>query len=187
MDVVQQFGNKHGHPEASALILFGVWATDSLYYLSDVDARDDLSRSTIDGHRPDIVDIAHARWATGTCITALDVCAAALGRVFCHHTRARELSIADYFSKRAALKLRPLLPVAAVTWIDAVQADAGYQTVKTARDSLTHARVIRHFNLPRQRVQIQANSRIDVPTLINRATDTATRHVCDLLQILPNI
>jgi len=82
-NVIQEFETKYGAPEASALLSFAVWAVDSLYYLSHLDDEADyLHQRTIKGHRSDVVDVAHARWATTTCITALDLCAAGLGRVF---------------------------------------------------------------------------------------------------------
>lgn len=191
MPVVSDFEQRHARPDAGALILFGVWAVDSLYYLSDVDAQDDLSQPTINGHRPDVVDVAHARWATGTCITALDLCSAGLGRALCNHTASRELSITDFTPNEKFARVgqrRALLPDAALRWIDEVIGDDGYKTIKAARHALTHARVRRHFTMPRQRLQIQAGDiRLDVPTLLVCGIDTVTKHVRRLLQILPSI
>src|SRR5438874_9903263 len=85
MHVIAQFEARHGNSESGALLLFAVWAVESLYYLGDLDQRLDPSQATIGEHSADVVDVAHARWATGTCITALDLCAAALGRALCAH------------------------------------------------------------------------------------------------------
>jgi len=155
-----------------------------------VDRALDPSQATICDHVADVVDVAHARWATGTCITALDLCAAALGRVFCTHTGPRELDIGDFdlrTSKRAA-RLRANLPAQARQWIDNVLKDPDYSQIKAARDSLTHKRISRHFTVPRQRVRLQIeHQRLDVPTVIDRAKDVASRHVSRLLAILPRI
>ncbi len=156
---IAQFEARHGNPESGALLLFAVSAVDSLYYLGDVDRAIDPSQATVGDHVADVVDVAHARWATGTCITALDLCAAALGRALCAQTGTRELDIGDFdpdperTQKRAA-RLRANLPVQARRWIDNVLADPGYKQIKAARDSLTHARVSRHFTVPRQRLRL---------------------------------
>jgi hypothetical protein len=133
-----------------------------------------LSEQTINGHRPDVVDVAHGRWATTGCITALDLFAAALARVFCGHSATRELSIADFTTKKKAAPLFAQLPVSAQQWIGSAAADGDYQTVKLLRDSLVHARVRRHFTMPRQRLQIQAGAaRLAIPTVVTLSRDTA--------------
>jgi hypothetical protein len=58
---------------------------NGLHYLADLDehlvpldaATDVLS------HGWQVVDMAHVRWPAGSGITALDLCAAALGRLYC--------------------------------------------------------------------------------------------------------
>jgi hypothetical protein len=171
--------------------LFAVWAVDSLYYLGDVDRALDPSQATIGDHVADVVDVAHARWATGTCITALDLCAAALGRAFCAHTGTRELDIGNFDPERApkrAARRRANLPVQAQLWIDNVLKDRDYRQIKAARDSLTHKRIPRHLTCPRQRLRLQVeDNQLDVPTVIDRAKDVASKHVSLLLAILPQL
>src|SRR5687768_12483399 len=94
--LVQAFEARHAQREAGALLVWAAWSVDCLHYLDDVDGEYDRSRTVRGGHRPDVVDIAHVRWATGTCITALDLCAAGLGRTFCRQTSARELALPDF-------------------------------------------------------------------------------------------
>jgi hypothetical protein len=192
--LVQQFETRHKDAEAGALVLNAVWTVDSLYYLKDLDSTHDLSQETIIGHRPDVVDVAHARWATGACITALDLCAAALGRVFCGHTGPRQLAIRHFDpngrpnekGNRDARRARLLSP--ATAWIDGICDDADYKTIKATRDFLTHARLRRHFTMPRQRLRLQVQDvLIDVPNVIERAKNVATRHVAALLGILPTL
>src|SRR5690349_12740359 len=92
MDVIMEFEKRHAKPDSGALLMWAVFSADSLHYLADVDARPEIEGD----HDPDTADIAHARWATGTCITALDLCAAALGRTFCGHKLRRELALSSF-------------------------------------------------------------------------------------------
>ncbi|MGH7183392.1 MAG: hypothetical protein ACREJN_15640 [Nitrospiraceae bacterium] len=75
--LIQAFERRHNNPSASALFTWAVRAVESLHYLDDIDRAYDVSHMVTGAHRPDVVDVAHARWATGTCITALDLCAQA--------------------------------------------------------------------------------------------------------------
>ena len=93
IDLIQKFEARHNSPAASALFFWAVSAVDSLYYLDDIDLEFDTSRQHLLGHVRDVIDISHAWWATGTSITALDLCAAGLGRVFCGHTGNYELDL----------------------------------------------------------------------------------------------
>ena len=77
--VIQAFEARHQKPEAGALLSWAAWTLDGLQYLDDIDLQYDTSRAPVGNHRPDVVDVSHARWATGTCMTALDLCAAASG------------------------------------------------------------------------------------------------------------
>jgi hypothetical protein len=190
--VVRAFEQRHSSPNAGALILWAAWSVESLHYLDDVDRASLAPPAT--GHNPDIVDVAHARWATGTCITALDLCTAALGRVMCKHTGTRELAMSDFdpslrSSKRRSL-LRGSLPALALAWVDAVCSDVEYQDTKEARRCLTHSRLIRHLSVGgpgRQRVDLSLPSgRVNVRIVIERARDVATRHVTAFLDDLPS-
>ena len=189
VQIINDFGNRHPDSEATALLLFAIWTVDSLYYLQDLDDEDNLSKPTIRGHRPDVVDVAHSRWATGACITALDLCSAALGRALCGYTDERELALANFYREQKRFRaLRALLSPAICQWLDDVNTDPQYNEIKAVRNALTHARVIRHFTLPRRRLQIQAkNVHLDVSVIVRQAKDVATRHVLRLLTILPDI
>jgi hypothetical protein len=166
--------------------LFAVWTVDSLYYLQDLDDTHDLLQPTVAGHRPDVVEVAHSRLATGACVTALDLCVVALGRALCGYTGKRELAVSDVYRKQNRIpSLRTLLPHQALQWVDAAIADPQYKQIKAVRNALTHARVLRHFTLPRRRLEIQIkNDRFDVPTVIRYAMGLGTKHVSELLTIL---
>jgi hypothetical protein len=177
-----EFESRHGSPQAGALLLTAVGAVDSLYYLRDLDQGDDLSQPTINGHSPDIVDLAHARWATATCSTALDLCAAALGKVFCGHSGAHELKVPSFNSPANRSKL----PIAAGDWVDNLLQDTRYDQLKAIRNPLTHSKLPRRFYMPRERIRLQVGALfIDVPTIVNNSVQLATDHVCGLLGILP--
>ena len=189
IEIIGQFESRHSNPEAGALLLFAMWTIDSLYYLQDLDDTHDLSQTTVAGHRPDVVEVAHSRWATGACITALDLCVAALGRALCTYTGKPELAVSDLYRKRKGIPdLRALLPSEALQWVEAVNADPRYKQIKAIRNALTHARVLRHFTVPRRRLEIQIkNDRFDVPTVIRYARSVGTTHVSKLLTVLPLI
>jgi len=194
IDIIQKFETRHKHPDAGALFAWAVWAVECLHYLDDVDLAFDASPTTAVGHRPDVVDVAHARWATGTCITALDLCAAGLGRALCNHTRPRELDLADFDPtgkpSQQILARRAQLPIAAQQWLDDVLADPDYRAVKSARDWLTHSRLKRHFVLdtggPPQRLSLELPpNKLPVRQLIEMTRDLSTRRVSAFLQMLP--
>ena len=186
---VNEFATRHGLAHHSGLILHGVWAVDSLHYLAEIDAQDDLSNETILGYPPDRVDVAHVRWATGTCITALDLCAAGLGRIFCGHTATKELAVSDFAPKvKRKIDYRAMLPAPALKWLDELLGDDDYVKVKDVRNALTHGLIRRHFKMPRQRLDIQVRDvRLDVPTIVAISRDTAQAQIGKLLDILPAI
>jgi hypothetical protein len=191
MEVIFQFETRHQNPEVGAFLLFAVWAVDSLYYLGDLDQALDPSQATVGGHSADVVDVAHARWAVTTCITALDLCAAALGRALCGHRNKQELALGDFDLKRKqqrATHLRANLQAEARRWIDNVLTDPSYREIKAVRDALTHARLARHLTLPRQRIRLKLDHKqLDVPTIIESAKRVGSKNVSELLAILPQL
>lgn len=199
IEVIQEFESRHSHPDAGALLTWAAMAVECLHYLDDVDRTFDVSQTTVAGHRPDIVDVAHARWATSTCITALDLCAAWLGRAFCGYTGAQELKLANFNNlsikpsqqKRVQAR-RDQLPPRAQQWLDDVLTDSDYKVVKSARDWLTHSRVKRHFVLnaggPPERLLLELPpNKLPVRQLVEITRDLATRRVSELLRILPHL
>jgi hypothetical protein len=194
MELIRAFETRYHNPNAGALFAWAAWAVDGLHYLADIDATH-TSNEAGSGHRPDVVDVAHARWATGTCITAVDLCAAGLGRAFCGHGKARELDLADFdlgVPTKRQNALRGRLPLQARSWVDGVCADPGYREIKEARDWLTHSRILRHFRLaaggPPQRLELQLGAmRLSVRQLIERARDAGNQHVVQFLAMLPHL
>jgi hypothetical protein len=194
LQLIRDFETRHNAPDAGALFAWGKWAVDSLHYLDDLDQLYDSSRKPISGHEPAVVDVAHARWATSTCITGIDLCAAGLGRVFCKNSGKHELSVAA-FNPGAyyADMLRAWLPAVALKWIDAVRSDVNYKKIKQARRWLTHSRLTRHFTLAvgdRQPSRLElkvGKNKLGIRPLIELARDVATKHVISFLKELPNL
>ena len=197
MDLIRPFESRLAQPDAAALFAWAAWSVDSLHYLADVDHDYDISHSVVGGHRPDVVDVAHARWATGTCITSLDLCAAGVGRAYCGYKSAHELALPNFdpSNKRHLKRVearRAALPPAARQWIDVVLADPRYAEIKAARDWLVHSRIRRHFTLaaggPPQRLRIDlATTRPGVRQVVEDARDLATQSVSRLLAMLPHL
>ena len=188
-ELIRSFETRHQNPASGALFCWAAWSVDSLHYLDDIDRTYDTSNATIGGHRPDVVDVAHARWATVTSITALDLCAAGLGRAFCQQQGKHELDLADFAPNQDR---RKKLPPLARKWVDAVHADPQYKTIKESRNFLTHSRILRHFTLatagPPQRLQLELDgTKVGVRQLIEDARDCATRHVSDFIEKLPQL
>lgn len=127
-------------------------------------------------------------------MTALDLCAAGLARAFCGHVGQREVDVGDLTrADKRAVRLRGQLPPGALIWLNGVLNDPDYQTVKEARDYLTHSVVRRHFAVvsgaahnPRLEVQT-ASSRLPVRRLIEVSVNLAGNHVSSLFAILPNL
>jgi hypothetical protein len=212
-ELIRSFETRHRNPTSGALFAWATRAVESLHYLDDIDRAYDTSNATIGGHRADVVDVAHAQWATATSITALDLCAAGLGRAFCQHKGTYELALAHFdpnHPRRQRLgkgtgclipvirskqdqraRRRAQLPSLAREWIDVVCADPQYRTIKQARNWLTHSRVPRHFTLaaggPPQRLQLELGTRVGVRQLIEDARDCATRYVAVFLEKLPEL
>jgi len=156
---------------------WAVWAAEGLDYLEKLDAGHpgDVPVPPT-GFHPDLVDISHVRWATANAITAIDLCAATMGRLFCGSTGQWELSLRDFDPKsnrrkrdRArcrtlsgvmkwvcrqparnsppdAKSLRASLPPKFLDWVKDTLADARYRELHRARNPFTHAWLRRHLS-----------------------------------------
>lgn len=183
--IIAAFAHRSRSPEAGALASWAVWTVDSLHYLDDLDrssAKSGLAR----GYNPSVVDVAHARWATSTAKTAIDLCAASLGRAYCNSDPSRELDIGMFFRRES---LRSGLPDKARDWLEETQADGRFNLVKGARDALVHARVRRHFTAniggPTKRLDLEVDGeRHDVRAVIEAGRDLATERVAAFVEVL---
>lgn len=194
IDVVQDFeARQSGRGPVGALIVWAVWAVESLYYLEDLAYKNDAGLSLVGVHSPEIRDIAHARWATGTSITSLDLCAAALGRECCKWVKSRELDLRDFdparTNKDIIVRRRALLPATALAWINGVFSDVRYKEIHGARNPLTHSRLIRnlHTNHPTKFVIRATGNSFAANDLVILGKNLAKDHVNSFLAVVEKL
>lgn len=192
--VVAHFQDRHPSNEGHALLNHAFYAVDALHYLAYVDASFETTRNAGD-HDSDVVDVAHARWAASTAITALDLVAAAFGRCLGNHRRTKELDFGSFTTSKPSTNLQAVLdriPLQAKKWISNVQKDSDFHAVSEARDALIHRRLPRTLYMsfvpgivaPRLELNI-GGSNIPAGELVMRCRDFTTRHLVELLKILP--
>jgi hypothetical protein len=134
---------KKRHPAEPTLpntFIWATWTAAGSDYLQRLDAD-----APIDG----LIDISHVRWAAMNAITAIDLCAATMGRLFCDHTDTKELDLRafDRNSNRGADELRDALPEKFLDWVKTTLADQRYKDVLNARNPLTHCHLNRHLSM----------------------------------------
>ncbi len=194
----------HGLDAASrGYLMWSVWSVDSLHYLHDLDQRPERLRWTSAGHHPDTVDVAHARWAAGTALTALDVGAAILG---VQHSLSTEGPGHVYSIFELDEYHRPDLCNGCLRWLDGVITDPDHEMLKRVRNPLTHRMLGRALYAtindsvsgrksddepsPDDRlgllVPVKGKPRetheIAAAEIVELARDTATRHVVALVR-----
>lgn len=202
MEVIQAYDGRH--PEvsgvATAPIAWAAWTVESLHYLHDLD---DLIQerypAKVNGHDADKVDIGHVRWATGTAITAIDLCAAALGDLFCgtaNHRRKLDLrSFASTSASKQVVQRRASLVLPGRNWIDAVEHDQRYIDIHDARNPFTHSWLARNVTVGaapghkgRTGFQIrQTEKHINARELIVLSTSLATDQVTAFLDVIDGL
>lgn len=188
VSVIQAFEVRHPNGEAGALVLWAINCVDTLHYLDDLRHVVNRSHALSAEHTPDLIDVAHVRWATVTSITALDLCAASLGRVFCGHAGDQELDVRFFTTRNDAPARRARLPPPALAWVDALQSDDDYRTILDARHCLTHRRPVRHLRMSGpMSLDVGHGAPMTVEELVDRARDLAARHVVSFLDQLPSI
>jgi hypothetical protein len=132
--------------------MWAVWTAEGSDYLEKLDAAV-YPRGHVPpgGPNPDLVDISHARWASANAITAIDLCAATIGHLFCGTPGPNELSLRDFRQKRDRARRRTLrnsprtaVPPEFLKWVDETLADQRYKDLHGARNPFTHAWLRRH-------------------------------------------
>jgi hypothetical protein len=119
--------------DAQARLTFAVECVNGLHYLVDLDEHlvpTDAATQVL-SHNWQVVDMAHVRWAASSAITALNLCAAALGRLYCEIRGNKK----DLTVQSDALDAVPGKPS---NWITAVRCDDHYIGLRELRDALTH-------------------------------------------------
>jgi hypothetical protein len=189
-EIVQAFeARRQGRGPTGALVMWAVWGVEGLHYLDDLDHEHHNRLRNNPPHHPDVKDIAHIRWATGTSISSLDLCAAALGRECCAWNKIQELDLRDFnptSTSKKILERRAMLPIPALRWVDGVLSDSRYLEVHGARNPLTHSRLIRNFFLHQPtNFKISATgSALAARDLVILSKDIATDQVNAFLKVL---
>ena len=192
IEIVQAFeARRSGRGDIGALILWATWTVEGLHYLDDLDSLHHKGDLSVEDRQPDIVNIAHVRWATSSAITALDLCAAALGRECCGWTGQRELDLRDFdpslLSKDISLR-RAALSAPSIGWVDKVLADPRYKDVQGARNPLTHSRLRRRLYIDgpthTEFVIAATGNALNTRDLVCHARDLATERVTDFLAVI---
>jgi hypothetical protein len=125
-----------GDYEAVDALRSAVHSVVSLQYLAALDRhlQPGRGRRKVLGYPAWAIDMAHLRWATTTAITALDLCAATLGRLHCGTGRVgHDLSVR---TARGRPEIRRI--PAAVSWLEAVEANSRYRYLLKLRNRLAH-------------------------------------------------
>lgn len=192
--------------DASGCVLWATSAVDGLAYLDDLDAALDGSARMATGHDALVVDLAHARWAAGTAMTALDLCAAAIGLLYLparkrYYDMGDVLAALDKEAKIAAASTsasrRPSWPPrqGVRPWIVDLAGDPGaalpvdndFALLRAVRDPLTHRTMARHIGItigggPQRadRTMLTVDGQPDpvsVDVVVDTAKGLAARHV----------
>lgn len=133
---------------AGGLLVWAMWAAEGLDYVVAIDD-EAFGREprVLRGYHPDVLDLIHVRWACGTAITAIDLCAAALGREHCEVRGSYELDLGDFFYGRDSTTYIAKVPDWARDWLMDVNTDPEYQVVRSTRAYMTHGRLPRTVQL----------------------------------------
>jgi hypothetical protein len=148
LDEIGEITNAWSKPEDGAMITWAVWAVDGLHHLLDLDDRIfGVTPRELHGFTEEAVDLAHARWASASAITALDLCATTLGRRRIG-AKGTEYSLRDFDkrrskSKKVAVQRIGQLEPQEQSWVKAATSDQDYATALKARNPLIHGRLKR--------------------------------------------
>jgi hypothetical protein len=163
-------------PHAALLLAWAGWAADSLLYLKELDTAFFGPSAKASVHDSRVVDAAHFRWCASSAVTALDLAAAALGRLNgVAPVKDRELDL------RTAVKEQKLDPVS-LKWVESVWKDAEYQLIRNARHPMVHGKLNR-ITVGDDRSEFVVkdasgkSTLISTPDLIDMAVRVTTTHL----------
>lgn len=185
--IIQSFEQRQpNRGPTAALIMWAIWSVESLHYLADLESEQNNRLSTNPSHDLQVKDISHIRWATGTAISSLDLCAAVLARTCCSWPHSREATLRNFHPSK---KYRSLIPSKALNWVDQVLSDTRYKDVHETRNSVIHSRLIRDFYLGRPttfRIPATGNA-FSARELVVLSKELATDKVQDFLDVVDGL
>ena len=173
--------------EAGALIMWAAWTVDSLYYLEEIVEADRDGPNFFAPHNPATKAVAHLRWAAGSSITAIDLCAAVAARELGLRASGNEFDARKLESKRIDLPANTVSgwPNEIRNWLVGLIGDPDYPIVLGSRHPLTHRRLIRHFTTADRSIRVDiGRARYTTDELILRARKLATRQVESFLGVV---
>jgi hypothetical protein len=155
-EVSRDFNARHQGATLPVAFDWAVWAAEGSDYLEKLDAGHTAGPVPAGAPHPGLVDISHVRWATANAITAIDLCAATVGRLFCGVSGTWELSLRDFDPKGSSKpkhqaeveRRRKLVPQDAqdfLRWVKDTLADPRYVELHDARNPFTHSWLQRHL------------------------------------------
>jgi hypothetical protein len=124
--------------DSSAIAMWAVWTVDSLYYLEEVVESVRTGPNFYAPHNPSTKAVAHLRWAAGSAITSIDLCAAVAARELGIWTGGNEFNARQLVSKRSE-PLASSWPSQMLGWIDRLKSDVNYPIILAARHPLTRS------------------------------------------------
>ena len=167
------------------------WTVEGIDHLADMHEWLFADRRRLGRHHGDVVELAHARWATGSAITALDLCAGALARLHCGWTKDKlpDVRSLDPNEQKHGTQLYDRLPQPAQKWVDKVVGDRDYRVVLDARNPFTHSRLGRTISVGNQLGVRSGRTAFHLPRttqpvstdLIRNARKLSARHVEEFL------
>lgn len=192
VEVVQEYeARRSGRGDIGALIIWATWAVEGIDYLIDIHDLSNRGQLSSEGHSPEIVAIAHVRWATSSSITAIDLCAAALARdcgIWSGHNEGDLRDFDPSVNAKKSKQWRDRLPAQALSWVDTVLADQRYKEIQGARNPLTHSRLLRRLysNGPdyTEFVITSTGSSLTTRELMLQARTLATDSVAEFLKVV---
>jgi uncharacterized integral membrane protein len=121
--------------DAGRCLRWATQATQALDYLKDLHKALPKSRELPDGHDVLAIQVAHARWASATSMTAIDLCAAALGYLYL----PRRGKDAYYDFRLLRKKITTVRTHPGTTeWIDQVNNNADFKLIDGIRDPIAY-------------------------------------------------
>jgi len=170
--------------------MWAAWTVDSLYYLEEVVETDRAGPNFYTPHNPATKAVAHLRWAAGSSITAIDLCAAVIARELGLWTSGNEFDARQLARTRNSISAAELAlwPPEIVGWLDNLTTDPEYQIIRDSRRPLTHSRLIRHFTTADRSIRVDVGgARYTTEELMILAREFATRHVEAFLMVVDAI
>jgi hypothetical protein len=175
--------NNWADVKATPYVGWAYASAEGTQFLSDQDAAT-WSTGDFHGCPTASVDIAAVRSVAGNASTSIDLCAAALGHLYCGAT-TRAFDFGNFTRDKQGTRRRAALPSAADAWISNVEKDSDYVLLDELRDPMIHRHLVRTHHVSThtpphllQRTSFHLPSGpVDARVAIERCVAVAVRHV----------